>query len=156
MPSCCPSQPPLGLQSSRLASFTQPVGQAINTAGPRYAFFEASRIYRSDVGKTTSKSKAESTASRQSTRPQTREHDGRTVPSPSSTMSSDRLFLDRVGRHQSPSPLHRHAQINTQSPKAPAKGDISTLLGIRHFYFALTRTILCLDRPCFGVYAIGD
>ena len=29
---------------------------------------------------------------------------------PSSAMSSDRLILDRVGRHQSPSPLHRHHQ----------------------------------------------
>jgi len=27
-------------------------------------------------------------------------------------MSSGRLFLDRVGRHQSPSPLHRHGQDN--------------------------------------------
>jgi hypothetical protein len=31
---------------------------------------------------------------------------------PSSAMSSDRLILDRVGRHQSPSPLHRHPQNN--------------------------------------------
>ena len=29
-----------------------------------------------------------------------------------SQMSSGRLFLDRVGRHQSPSPLHRHGQDN--------------------------------------------
>jgi hypothetical protein len=29
---------------------------------------------------------------------------------PSSAMSSDRLILDRVGRHQSPSPLHRYHQ----------------------------------------------
>jgi len=29
---------------------------------------------------------------------------------PSSAMSSGRLFLDRGGRHQSPSPLHRHPQ----------------------------------------------
>src|SRR5271154_3436137 len=41
--------------------------------------------------------------------------------------SSDRLFLDRVGRHQSPSPLHRHSQTNTHFSQAPAKGDISTL-----------------------------
>jgi hypothetical protein len=53
-------------------------------------------------------------------------------------MSSGRLFLDRVGRHQSPSPLHRRSQNNTQSPDAQAKGDISTLPGRRHFYFALT------------------
>ena len=56
-------------------------------------------------------------------------------------MSSGRLFLDRVGRHQSPSPLHRRSQNNTQSPNAQAKGDISTLPGRRHFYFALTSLI---------------
>jgi hypothetical protein len=38
------------------------------------------------------------------------EHAGKNAPSPSSAMSSGRLFLDRVGRHQSPSPLHRHHQ----------------------------------------------
>ena len=32
--------------------------------------------------------------------------DGRSTPCPSSAMSSDRIILDRVGRHQSPSPLH--------------------------------------------------
>jgi hypothetical protein len=58
-------------------------------------------------------------------------------------MSSDRLFLDRVGRHQSPSPLHRHEQINTHSRKAPAQNDISTLPRGRHFYFALTPQNWC-------------
>jgi hypothetical protein len=53
-------------------------------------------------------------------------------------MSSDRLFLDRVARQQSPSPLHRHPQNNMHSREAQAKGDISTLLGRGHFYFALT------------------
>jgi len=52
--------------------------------------------------------------------------------------SSGRLFLDRVGRHQSPSPLHRHTQLNTYFSKAQAKDDISTLPAGRHFYFALT------------------
>jgi hypothetical protein len=52
--------------------------------------------------------------------------------------SSDRLFLDRVGRHQSPSPLHRHGQTNTTSLQPPSKQDISTLQRIGHFYFALT------------------
>lgn len=50
-------------------------------------------------------------------------------------MSSSRLFLDRVGRHQSPSPLHRHGQTNTGFLDAPAnrtfllcrEHDISTL-----------------------------
>jgi hypothetical protein len=54
-------------------------------------------------------------------------------------MSSGRLFLDRVARQQSPSPLHRHSQINTHLPEARAEGDISTLPGGRHFYFALTQ-----------------
>ena len=54
-------------------------------------------------------------------------------------MSSDRLFLDRVARQHCPSPLHRHTQINMPFPQARTKGDISTLLGRGHFYFALTR-----------------
>lgn len=33
--------------------------------------------------------------------------DGRSASCPSFSMSSVRLFLDRGGRHQSPSPLHR-------------------------------------------------
>ena len=49
--------------------------------------------------------------------------------------SSGRLFLNRVGRHQSPSPLHRHPQFNMHSSQASEKGtlllcqrgDISTL-----------------------------
>jgi hypothetical protein len=53
-------------------------------------------------------------------------------------MSSGRLFLEQVGRHHSPSPLHRHGQINTRFSNPQAKGDISTLPGTRHFYFALT------------------
>jgi hypothetical protein len=52
--------------------------------------------------------------------------------------SSGRLFLDRVGRHQSPSPLHRHTQFNMRFSQAPAIGDISTLPAGGHFYFALT------------------
>jgi hypothetical protein len=56
-------------------------------------------------------------------------------------MSSGRLFLDRVGRHQSPSPLHRHEQISMHFSEPSAKGDISILLGRGHFYFALTRAL---------------
>ena len=66
------------------------------------------------------------------------ERDERNALCSSSTMSSGRLFLDRVGRHQSPSPLHRHGHNNTHSMEAPAKDDISTLPVGRHFYFALT------------------
>src|ERR1035441_9187331 len=53
-------------------------------------------------------------------------------------MSSDRLFLDRVGRHQCPSPLHRHGQNNMRFAEPQAKGDVSTLPARGHFYFALT------------------
>jgi hypothetical protein len=60
-------------------------------------------------------------------------------------MSSDRLFLDRVGRHQSPSPLYRHPQFNMHFSQAPAKGDISTLPAGGHFYFALTLAKTGLD-----------
>src|SRR5262252_2495063 len=42
--------------------------------------------------------------------PQAKERVGRTTLFSSSAMSSGRLFLDRVGRHQSPSPLHRRDQ----------------------------------------------
>ena len=45
-------------------------------------------------------------------RTQIKERVGRTALFSSSAMSSGRLFLDRVGRHQSPSPLHRHGQHN--------------------------------------------
>ena len=41
--------------------------------------------------------------------------DGRSTPFPSSAMSSDRLFLDRGGRHQSPSPLAGILRINLWS-----------------------------------------
>jgi hypothetical protein len=70
---------------------------------------------------------------------QAKERVGRTTLLSSSAMSSDRLFLDRVARQHCPSPLHRHPQITTHSSQAQAKGDISTLLGRGHFYFALTR-----------------
>ena len=61
------------------------------------------------------------------------------APSHRPQMSSGRLFLDRVARQQSPSPLHRHGQINMHSSEPEAKGDISTLQRRGHFYFALTK-----------------
>ena len=67
--------------------------------------------------------------------------------SSSSAMSSDRLFLDRVGRHQSPSPLHRHTQITMHFSQPRSKADISTLLGRGHFYFALTAYTNLLTTP---------
>jgi len=71
-------------------------------------------------------------------RAQVKERVGRTTPSSSFAMSSGRLFLDRVARQQSPSPLHRQPQHNTRFSGARAKGDISTLPARGHFYFALT------------------
>ena len=68
----------------------------------------------------------------------TTERDGWSAPCPSSAMSSDRLFLDRVARQHCPSPLHRHAQIIMHFKTAPLKPERSTLLGIGTFYFALT------------------
>ena len=66
------------------------------------------------------------------------------APSHRPQMSSGRLFLDRVARQQSPSPLHRHTQINMHSAEAQGKGDISTLPGRGPFYFALTKNELSL------------
>jgi hypothetical protein len=83
-------------------------------------------------------------------RAQVKERVGRTTPFSSSAMSSDRLFLDRVGRHQSPSPLHRQWQNNMHFSGAQAKGDISTLPGRRHFYFALTVPGRALTPPDRG------
>jgi len=60
------------------------------------------------------------------------------APSHRPQMSSGRLFLDRGARQQSPSLLHRQPQNNTHSSSDWAKGDISTLPGRGHFYFALT------------------
>jgi hypothetical protein len=60
------------------------------------------------------------------------------APSHRPQMSSGRLFLDRVARQHCPSPLHRQPQHNTHSSGDQAKGDISTLPGRGHFYFALT------------------
>jgi hypothetical protein len=53
--------------------------------------------------------------------------DGRSAPRSSSAMSSDRLFLERVARQQSPSLLHRQPQHNTHLSDGLGKGDISTL-----------------------------
>ena len=102
-------------------------------------FLRHDRIYRSDVSSLLFTPGA--FPAFRSGRCQGIEHAGKNAPSPSSAMSSGRLFLDRVGRHQSPSPLHRHGQNNTHPIPAPAKQNISTLQRIGHFYFALT----CLD-----------
>jgi len=103
---------------------------------PEGAFSRYGGIYRSDVSCTSCKPgpayrfPAGSGPSHKARRKKTR--------LPIVATSSGRLFLDRVGRHQNPSPLHRHSQFNMHFSHAPAKGDISTLPAGGHFYFALT------------------
>jgi hypothetical protein len=135
------------------------------------AFLRHDGIYRSDVvAKPKAKPKPKPSKPGTGMPPPVGRHpgpvqgrDGRRAPYPSSAMSSGRLFLDRVARQQSPSPLHRHSQNNTHSSEARAKGDISTLPGGRHFYFALTKqkkrlilfrvwdTIIAFRRPHLDV-----
>jgi len=78
--------------------------------GRRMRFRRHDGIYQSDVGSLKTKPEP-NIASRQcsDSSPRTRREDQRSRPIVS--MSSGRLFLDRVGRHQSPSSLHRRDQI---------------------------------------------
>jgi hypothetical protein len=105
--------------------------------GAQYAFLKAWRNLSVRCGHQT-KPEPRPTASRRSAPTQVGERVGRTTLFPSSAMSSGRLFLDRVGRHQSPSPLRRHAQTTTHFPRGHSKPELSTLLGSGTFYFALT------------------
>ena len=75
------------------------------------------------------------------------ERDGRNALSSSATMSSGRLFLDRVARQHCPSLLHRQPQNNTHSSDGQAEGDLSTLPARGHFYFALTVARRQVDEP---------
>ena len=101
--------------------------------------FKARRNLSVRCGSERTKSEAGPTASRWlAPGPDKRTRREDHAPSHRPQMSSGRLFLDRVARQQSPSPLHQHPQINTHSSDTQAKDDISTLLGGRHFYFALT------------------
>jgi hypothetical protein len=70
-------------------------------------FLRHGGIYRPDVAFVIT-SLGRGTASRWSAPCQAQGRDGRSTPRPSFPMSSGRLFLDRVARQQSPSPLHRH------------------------------------------------
>ncbi len=103
------------------------------------AFSRHRGIFRSDVVSNPLKARAGVPPPVGRPRGPAQGRDGRSAPCSSSTMSSGRLFLDRVARQHGPSPLHRHTQINMHSPQTQAKGDISTLLRGGHFYFALTR-----------------
>ena len=81
--------------------------------GHRDAFLRHDGIYRSDVVQNQNPNQPwERDQPPPASRPrnQVKERVGRTTLFSSSAMSSGRLFIDRVGRHQSPSPLHRRAQ----------------------------------------------
>jgi hypothetical protein len=80
--------------------------------------------------------------------PQYKGCDGRSASYPSSAMSSGRLFLDRVARQQSPSPLHRRPELNMHPAEPWGKGDISTLRKGGHFYFALTSGWRAIAKSC--------
>jgi hypothetical protein len=68
-------------------------------------------IYQSDVGFLRTANPGQ-TLPPVNVQTRARERAGRIALSPIVLMSSGRLFLDRVGRHQSPSPLHRRHQNN--------------------------------------------
>ena len=71
-------------------------------------------IFRSDVGCWHLENLGRGTASRWSVPGQAISgRDGRSAPCSSSTMSSGRLFLDRVARLRCPSPLHRQLHPKT-------------------------------------------
>ena len=118
---------------------------ANHTGAPRLRILRHDGIYRPDVVQLKTRPWG-GTVLPPAGRPraQVKERVGRTTFSSSSAMSSGRLFLDRVGRHQSPSPLRRHAQINTHFPCDPSKPERSTLLGSGSFYFALTGALFKL------------
>jgi len=80
----------------------------------RMRFLRHDGIYRSDVVQNNKTKPWGGTVPPPAGRPraQVKERVGRTTLLSSSAMSSGRLFLDRVGRHQSPSLLHRHGQHN--------------------------------------------
>jgi hypothetical protein len=108
---------------------------------PAVCVFEAWRnlsgpMWFQDQNQTLGRSRAASRRSAPSPGSRTCREDH--APSHRPQMSSGRLFLDRVARQQSPSPLHRQPQHNTHSSGDQAKGDISTLPARGHFYFALT------------------
>jgi hypothetical protein len=110
-----------------------------NTGAPSLRFSRHGGIYQSDVAQRQPNPGAEAGhLPLVGPEAQVEERAGRNTLSLIVPMSSGRLFLDRVGRHQSPSPLRRHAQTTTHFPSGPSKPERSTLLGSGTFYFALT------------------
>jgi len=87
----------------------------------RMRFLRHGGIYRSDVVQTSKTKPWGGTVPPPAGRPraQVEERVGRTTPFSSSSMSSGRLFLDRVARQHCPSPLRRHGQ---NSPIARSEG----------------------------------
>src|ERR1700680_2843624 len=109
-------------------------------------FLRHGGIFRFDVRCWDLESLGRGTASRWSVPGQaTSRRDGRNAPCSSSTMSSGRLFLDRVARQHCPSPLRRQRELNTHFLTFDGKGDILTLQRRGHFYFALTDRIMIVD-----------
>ena len=122
--------------------------QLAKIPGPSVCVFQARRnlsgpMWFQSQDQTPGRSRAASRWSAPSPGSRTRREDR--APSHRPQMSSGRLFLDRVARQQSPSPLHRQPQHNTHSSADQAKGDISTLPGRGQFYFALTLPARSLD-----------
>ena len=112
--------------------------------GAQYAFIRHVGIYLVRCGFKTKTKNQTLGRGRAASRWSTQDPGSRTcredhAPSHRPQMSSGRLFLDRVGRHQSPSLLRRHAQTITHFPRGTSKPELSTLLGRGTFYFALTR-----------------
>ena len=82
-----------------------------NTGAPSLRFRRHGGIYQSDVAQRQPNPGAEADClPLVGPESQVEERAGRNALSLIVQMSSGRLFLDRVGRHQSPSPLHRHGQ----------------------------------------------
>lgn len=110
-----------------------------NTGAPSLRFRRHGGIYQSDVAQRQPNPGAEADClPLVGPESQVEERAGRNALSLIVQMSSGRLFLDRVGRHQSPSPLRRHAQTTTHFPCGHSKPERSTLPGSGTFYFALT------------------
>ena len=119
---------------------TPPDSATINVlqSAPQSVFLRHGGIYRSDVAKENQPRVGTNCLPLVGPKTQGKERAGRNTLFSSSAMSSGRLFLDQVGRHQSPSPLRRHAQTTTHFPRGNSKPELSTLLGSGTFYFALT------------------
>ena len=151
-----PAGKPESLFSSLKERLRRSLARHYFTLGPQLAFSKASRNL-SIRCRTRHPSKAWAGAAASRTAapdpsPRTRREDRALLIV---SMSSDRLFLDRVGRHQSPSPLHRHAQIIMHFKTAPLKPERSTLPGIGTFYFALTRLVFLYSEVMQLAQLIG-